>query len=396
MALIEKGVYFLVFVYFARTTDVKEYGIFVAVFAFANILNSFFEFGFGSYFQRETASKQISINEEFNVALGFRIIAFTVYIIFTFFYYFYTNIPISSVVVLISCIIYLTGFSSLLSQILYGLNRYEDSFISLTKSRIIIPIGILILFLFSLSSYYILLFLFIAIFVQTYFLYLSVKKNGITVAPIFRSSVLRIVLQSSLPMGIGVSFVWIYDKIDVLLIQQLINAESVSYYSVAYSIYKIPQMISGVLLTPLFTDLSQRYSLYGKLYIDELLKPFSMLLGLSLVAIALFNIFPDTLLSLIYGNKYKESGIMLGLLSFALPGLFFNNFTGVMLNSIRQERKAMLSALFAMMVNILINIFFLKQIGIIAAVIATISAEYLILIIQCYYLSKSKRIEWKI
>ncbi len=394
MALLEKGVFFLVFVYFARTTDVKEYGIFVAAFAFANILNSFFEFGFGSYFQREMASRKISITEEFNVAIGFRIIFFGVYSFLTLLYYFYANIPISSLVILISITIYSTGFSSLLSKVLYGLDRYEDSFISLTKSRIIIPIGIFILLIFSFSSIYIIVFLFIAILSQTYFLYQVVKKNGITVSPLFNYSVLKTVLRSSLPMGIGVSFVWIYDKIDVLLIQHYIIIESVSYYSVAYSVYKIPQMISGILLTPLFTDLSQKYSFQKQLYINELLKPFSLLLGFSLSVVVFFNIFPEILLSLIYGDMYIVSGGLLGLLSFALPGLFLNNFTGVMLNSIRQERKAMISAFFAMFVNLVINILLLEKIGIMAAVIATISAEYLIFIIQLYYLYKSKRIKW--
>ena len=106
----------------------------------------------------------------------------------------------------------------------------------------------------------------------------------------------------------------------------------------------------------------------------------------------IFNIYPESLLSLIYGESYRVSGKMLGLLSIALPGLLLNNFTGVMLNSIRQERKAMLSAFFAMLVNLVTNILLLEKIGIMAAVIATISAEYVILVIQLYYLNKSKRI----
>ena len=72
IALAERGVFFIIFIYFARILNIAEYGLVMTTFSFANILSSFFEFGFAPYFQREAATHSKSIEEELNNVLGFK------------------------------------------------------------------------------------------------------------------------------------------------------------------------------------------------------------------------------------------------------------------------------------------------------------------------------------
>lgn len=395
MSLIERGVFFLIFVYLAHHSDAKEYGLILSAFAFANILNAFFEMGFGAYIQREVAVNPITAKVQLKNIVTVKTIAIFLFFLITIFYYSISKISITIEIILITTLIYITGFGSLFSKYLYGLNKYEESFFALMKSRLIIPVGLGIILLFHLPSYVVFLFLLIAISVQTFTLYQCIAVDGSKISFQLNKEILISILQSSLPMGIGVAFVWVYDKMDVLFIGHIIGIEMVAFYSVAYSLYKLPIIFSGVILTPLYSDLSNNYTRQKRINLYELWKPILALVLSSVGILIVYNSIPEILLKVVYGRQYVQSAWMLGMLAFALPALYLNNFTGVILNSIRREKKAMQSAFWALIVNIGLNILLLPTIGIIGAVIATISTEYSILIIQCFYLKQSKSIFWE-
>ncbi|MEJ2617323.1 MAG: polysaccharide biosynthesis C-terminal domain-containing protein, partial [Ignavibacteriaceae bacterium] len=203
-----------------------------------------------------------------------------------------------------------------------------------------------------------------------------------------RKGVLKKVLSSSLPIGIGISFVFVYDKIDVLLIEKIISPEAVAFYAVAYSIYKLPQIIVSVLLVPLFSDFSRILRNEDAFSFKLLIKPGAAILIFSASMIIGINLTSELLLNFIYGLKYLDSAWILNMLCFALPGLFLNGLTGITLNSLRKEKPVMYSGFSAMVLNIVINLILLDKIGIKGAVIATIITEYANFIIQLFILAK--------
>ena len=395
IALAERGVFFIIFIYFARILNIAEYGLVMTTFSFANILSSFFEFGFAPYFQREAATHSKSIEEELNNVLGFKIVSFFLYGILTVLYFIYigTDIPLS--VAIVATTIYVFGISGIFSRTLFGLNQYVNSFKALIVSKIIVIIVSGVLIIFKAPSVFLLLALLGGAILQTTSLMSNVSHNGIYFKFALNAKILKRVLKSSLPIGIGLSFVWIYDKVDVILIQRIIGNEAVSFYAVAYSLYKIPQVIAGVILLPFFTEISNRYATEGSLNMNELFKPALLLVTVSGVIIIAYNCIPELFLSLVYGNLYKRSGWILSTLSFALPGLLLNNLTGNTLNAIRKERKVMNSTFFAFLLNIGLNLVILPWLGIVGAVIATICTEYFVVCIQIFHINTSQEIRWQ-
>jgi len=148
-------------------------------------------------------------------------------------------------------------------------------------------------------------------------------------------------------------------------------------------------------MIPFFTEISERYASEGSIGINELYKPSFVILMISILMILVYNCFPNLLLSLAYGKSYSNSGWILGMLSFALPGLLLNNLTGVTLNAIRKERNVMNSTFVALLVNVGLNVLLLPWIGIVGAIAATIIAEYSILCIQIYCINNSQGIRWQ-
>ena len=100
------------------------------------------------------------------------------------------------------------------------------------------------------------------------------------------------------------------------------------------------------------------------------------------------NIFGETLILFFYSSKYSFSIPYLKYLVFALPGLFFNNLTGVIGNSIRKEKIPMISAGLGALIHISINVILIRLYGLWGAVVATIISEYFVFILQFILLLK--------
>ena len=191
-------------------------------------------------------------------------------------------------------------------------------------------------------------------------------------------------------MGLGVFFVVVYDRVDILLIQRIIGAESVGIYAVAYSLYKIPYLFSGIFLTPLYSDLSAEFEMKKRISYEKVKKLTLFLIFFYLLAIIVVSFSAETLVELVYGKKYFLSVNILKLLVIALPFLFLNNLTGVILNSIKREKNAFYSTMIASLLNVLVNILLLNLIGLVGAVISTIITEILVFLIQLSYILKFK------
>ena len=390
-ALIEKFTFFVFFVYLARKTSVANYGTVVAVFAFANILSYFFEFGFAPYFQREASTENGKLNEEIRTALSFKLFSLPFFLLAIVFYFSFSHSDDLVIFFIIGITVLLLTTNSIFTRILYGRNLYSSSFVALFSSRIFIIFFTILLFFFFSELKIVLIALLSGSILQGYFLlkYLKLLNIKVNIGKINRK-VLKKIMSSSLPIGIGISFVFIYDRVDVLLIEKIISPEAVAFYAVAYSIYKLPQLLSSVFLTPLFSDFSIIFQNRNRFSLKLLIKPGVVLVLISFLMIAGINLTSEFLLKVIYGSRYINSAWILNMLCFALPGLFLNGLTGNTLNSLRKEKTVMYSGFFAMIINIFINLILLKRIGVEGAIIATIITEYANFFIQFFILVKLK------
>ena len=378
--LIEKVVFFIFFLILARELDKSTYGLIATVFAFCNLSGSLFDLGFGFYFQRESGSKDIK--SEMESAISFRLFLLALFAL-VIFVYFYSNLLIDPIIIsIIGLLVYLNGFNIILNSFLYGRKRYKKSFIGFLLSRTIFII-LLILFVFlKIQSYLILSTLLISVVVHFFILINLCSREDLHLKLRFNSAVLIRVLKSSIPIGLGSLFVLLYDRLDVLIIGKIISFEAVAVYSIAYSLYRVPQIISNVILTPVYTDLSRSFATKKTIGLPEIKIVFIILIIISIASIIFVNLFGETIILFFYGNKYASSIPYLKYLVFALPGLFLNNLTGVISNSVRKEKIPMVSTGITAVVNIIANIILIHLYGIWGAVAATIISEYFVFILQ--------------
>jgi len=388
MSFLEKLIYFVIFIFLARKFSIAEYGSIISIFAFANILVALFELGFANYFQRKIASDRNNLNEEVNSVLAFRSVAYLI-ILSSAVLYFPKNLDSLVLVAIIISAIFIFNTNWILIKIFYGLDQYRSVFYRFLISRVVLIIGVVILILLEVSLTLIMTsFLLSAILELGLLFYKLIRTNVIKFRIDLRINVLKRILLYSIPMGLSVFFVMVYDRIDILLIQRIISTEAVSFYAIAYSLYKIPSIFIPIVLTPLFTDLSSEFELSRKLNLSKLKNISLLLFAFAIFSIILTFLCADMIIGLTYGEKYLSSTNLLITLVLALPFLFLNNLTGVILNSIKKEKYAFYSTFIGAGVNILLNVVLLSTIGLMGAVITTIASELLVLLLQFNYLVK--------
>lgn len=394
ISLTEKLTFFIVYLIIARYYSKFEFGLVTTVFAFANIASSLLDFGFTIYFQRESATNGIELSKKFLSALNLRLLAVVVFIVLCI-GYFYEEMhaePLS--IILFSLSIYIVSFGYFLNSMLYGKSLYKKSFLGIFISRSILILLSLSIFILKfdlsvLSSFFVLAFSVHLVFLNSNLdeIKIPIKIDFNFIKPSYS------LVKSALPFGLGILSVWIYDRSAFLLLHRMLNLEAVALFSVAYSLYKIPQAFLGILLTPLFTELSAFYAtnhfIERKIFISSV----KWIIIISIGLITFYLLSNQLLIKLTFGDKYIEASSMLALISIALPGLFLNNLTGVVLNSAYKEKLAMRSTMIGAFVNVVLNIILISLYGIIGAIVTSILTEYIILFIQLYFIGKTNIIK---
>lgn len=392
---IEKISFFVFFVLAARTSSLNEYGNLIAVFTFANILSYFLEFGFGAYLQRESSSDNAALTNEYSAILLVKIFFYFPYILLCQLYFYFSTGSSFWLVFVIGSLAYLFNFNTTLNGILFGRKLFRQSFSAHLFGRIfflVLAFSSLILIrdyiLFPKGWIPILIFFFIGAVVHlaTIWRYLHNIGSRISLNEL-QFSMMKKILSASLPIGLGTFFAFAYDKIDVLLIREIMNSNAVAIYSAGYSLYKLPIILTPVLLIPLFTDLSSKLKSSSLIDTALLKKAVVVLLIYAAACVIVLFFLSKIFITIIYGEKFIDSVNVTKLLAFALPGLFLNNLTGVALNSIGKEKYQFLSTSIGVVINIIANIFLITQIGIYGAVYSTILTETFVFLLQAYFLA---------
>ncbi len=388
--VLEKITFFLLFAFFARRLSTDYFGIITTSFAVANIISSVFEGGFNFYLQRAVATRKSDILEKTNQIFTLRILLGVPYFIFGMGYFlFYPNTSILlSSIILVTVVLF--SINNLCNSIYFGMHKFEISFRILFFSRAIMMASFFIISTISNSAEILVCsFLFGAI-IHTIMLIRALKNDDFLLKlTSIKWSTIQPILKSSLPMGIGMIFVWIYDRGDTVLIQNFLGFTAVAFYGAAYSVYKAPQAFANFILTPSFTEFSKLFSVLGFIPGKTFLKKIIILLIVSFVfAIGIF-FSAEILIPLFFSSNYGNSILLLMILVFALPGLILNNLTGVVLNAAMREKDVTFSLILAAIFNIVLNVILLVYFrSLVVVAIVTVLTEYFSFFFQLFYIFK--------
>lgn len=380
---------FILFLYVARKFSPADYGELIALIALSFIIVSFFDFGLPVYFQREVSRSQ-KVYPVYKTTLLTYLFLLPVYIgiclLYSTMFQSFNSVIIFFAVIITS---YLSLFTNVMTKIMSGLRDFKSQFYFQLISKgffILLPISYLFKKDITIESVAIILLgsAFINLILLFFYLQKYYFKNSSASSDF---SLLFRTLKISVPLGIIVLVNLLYDRVDVLLISNILGFSDTGKYNVAYGLLKASTLSFSFILIEGFSRASYLSSKISALKL--FLKKYSKIIFPISIASALILFFlPDFLVTFFYSQKYASSGDLLKLLSFAVIPLALNNLTGITLNALGKFNFVLIATVVGLITNVAINIVLIPRIGLQAACYATVSTEIVILIIESAFLFK--------
>ncbi len=389
-SLTERLFFFILFLIFARTYTNEIYGEIITIFTISNATAFLFNLGLPIYLQRETAINKNNVSRIYLESLIIQSVLSLIYFLLIFilinlFYGFVNNV----IVFLIASSVYIFQLAATPNSILNGFMKFKVQFLNLFITRIIV-ISFILIFSFAFLKNIEISLLILLISGLIYFviqvIYIRIKFIKFSFSDIKLAEIPQL-LTLTLPLYLAVIFNYLYDKVDVIIISKILDFTEVSIYNIGYGLFKASTLLFGFILTSAYSRVSSLSK--SKRAVKIFLKKYSVIIITITLLISVFLfIFSDVIITGLYGEKYKDSGLILRILAPAIIILGMNNLTGNVLNALGLFRENMFVTLSGLLLNVIANILFLQYYGIIASAVITVLTEIIILTGDFYYINK--------
>ncbi|MCI5127087.1 MAG: flippase [Candidatus Electrothrix sp. AS4_5] len=372
---------FFLFIYAARILGVDNFGIFSFGYVLVNMLGLTMDLGMSSY-----TIQQVSRDyKKTSIYLGASLYARSFLIVLGY--------------ILIIGIGLIMGKDELSMKVLFilttaeMLNNIEKSFdavfrahekmyylaITISISNLVMTLMGFVLLFYSQDVLYYCYAILLGAFLRLLFgAYWCLKKFG---APSFEfdfNFILQL-LRKSFPFVVGGLFVTIYYNIDTIFLDITEGKQTVAYYSAAYRLLEAPLFINTAIRSALFPALSRLY----KSNRDELGKVVSnffykeLALGVSVAIIAAF--LAEDIIRMIYGEEYILAARALPILIFSLAIIMPSTVCGVTIRAMDRQNVSAVIAGGGVVINIILNLFFIPRYSYLGAAWATLLTEFAML-----------------
>lgn len=189
----------------------------------------------------------------------------------------------------------------------------------------------------------------------------------------YNNELAKYYLKNALPLILVTLTVFIYARIDQVMIKHMIDNEAVGNYAAAVRVSELFYFIPGLIAQSVFPKIIEVKNQNDE---KEYYKLLEMLYSLSVwivIPIALsMAYFTDNIVSILYGSQYSQASVILFVLSFAI---IFNAIGAVstkILYAEHFEKKYLYRSLFGMLINVVLNMILIQLYGVLGAAIATI------------------------
>lgn len=224
----------------------------------------------------------------------------------------------------------------------------------------------------------------LASMIFNFFTVFFLVKKYVKIRLQFDFSYWRKFLKESLPLGISSIIIFIYFKIDTILLSVLKTNADVGIYNAAYKVIEnltfFPAMITGLVFPMIsrniFSDKKEFHHIA-----NETAKVFTIL-TIPLIIGTLF--LSNGIINLIGGSSFYQSAETLKILVFALAFIFFGGFFNSILVAGNLQKKLMYALAACAVFNVTANLIFIPTYSYNGAAVVSVLTELLVVIFSFY------------
>lgn len=179
-------------------------------------------------------------------------------------------------------------------------------------------------------------------------------------------------LEDSWPLILSGVVVSIYMKVDQVLIKNMLDVKEVGYYAAAVRLseswYFIPVAISNAL----FPAIVNAKNISRELYLTRLQKLYDILAWIAIGISIPVSFFSAEIINLLYGSKYLSSAPILTIYIWAGAAVFLGVASSQYLVTENLTKISLMRTSLGMIANVILNIIFIPQYGIVGSAVATL------------------------
>ncbi|MGG3925073.1 oligosaccharide flippase family protein [Metabacillus fastidiosus] len=380
---------FIAQILIARLLTQEDYGTISFYIILINIISSIIGFGLGNFwlwkFAIERNNVRRWIKATVNSILLLSIVSVPLYILIPYFTLGSYSLYIS--VTLLPLLLY-QGFESVVIASFQMRNEYTKlSYYMMVKNSILL-ISSLILFIFEFQSF-ILSYGLLSVALLLYSLTIVGKLNKKLKVERFEKNAysekitIKKVFTSAWPFGAQGILYMLYYQVGIVIITILLGTTSTGFYNASFTIISFVFVFSSILfqiyLLPRSNIWIARKDFNKVTFLRNKVTFLFFLVGIFITII--FYYIGEFLITLLYGKAFLDSVLLFKVLILAIPFRFISDSLGVLFTS----KKMMLYKVYVQgggaLVNIILNLIFINQVGVIGAALSTVLTEVIVVIL---------------
>ncbi len=205
------------------------------------------------------------------------------------------------------------------------------------------------------------------------FIYFFIKNSKFKIQNLlFKRETAVSLLKDSWPLILSGIAISIYMKIDQVMIKEMLGSKDVGYYSVAVKFSEIWLFITVAITNSLFPAIINAKKESEKIYILRIENLYRLLVFISLSISIFIYIFAKPIILYTYGSEYKNAIVLLQLYVWSIIFVFLNNGSWRWYISENLQYIATIRLFIGAVVNVILNLIWIKTYGMVGAVYATL------------------------
>ena len=188
----------------------------------------------------------------------------------------------------------------------------------------------------------------------------------------FNKVIAREMLLNSWPLMLSGAAIFIYMKIDQVMIGRLMGNESVGLYSVAIKLSEIWYFVPSIICTSLFPAIVNARKTNLENYRQRLKRLYFLLAGLAFIVSVITSFIARPLIISLFGSAYALSAPILQIYIWSGIGIFVAAAVNQYLIAENMVKTVFVFSVFGMLINIVLNLILIPTIGLYGAAFASL------------------------
>ncbi len=377
--ILKMGISFFVIILLTRYLGPENFGLLSYSQSFVGIFVAFATLGIDVILVRELTKDKEANDKLIGTAIILKFIASIMAIAIIFFIN--TMIEDKEAVLLTNIIAF-----TLLFQ---GINTIDTYFQANVLSRFSVIVNIIAFTISSLVKlalifyeaeliYFAYALVFDAMVIAMGYIYIYVKQKKSLISLRYDKQIAIYFLKNGWPLILVAMAAFIYTRTDQIMIKHLVDNEAVGNYAAAIRVSELFYFIPLLITQSVFPKIIEVKLKSEKEYFKLLEKLYKLLVWTAMpVSLGLF-VFSDSIVSILYGEKYIEAASILNILAFAIVFNAIGSITTKILYAEHYEKKYLYRSILGVFVNIGLNFWLINLYGASGAAVSTLMTLFTI------------------